>query len=402
MRFIFLSSFLLCLIAFKTFSLAVEEKDSLRWVFKTKQPIIGSPALNEGVIFFGGTDSVFYAVELSSGKLKWKIASRGQIRSTACFFNNLVIFNGGDGVIYAVDKQTGKINWTFATQCALLGERRYDPADYFDSSPVVYKNTVLVGSSDNYLYCLDAASGKKIWSFRAGDIIHTTPVIAKDKIVFGASDGLLYCLNVAGNLNWKFKSVGHRNFPKGEMQGSPVVSGNLVFIGSRDYNLYAIDLFDGYCHWNKQFPNGWATALTADDSTLFVGTSDDKVFLKLDPETGAERWRFNARMNIFGPPVLSKEDVCFATHMGKTFVLSRKTGTEIHQFNTTSFLRNGGKYFKDDLSFSEHVYTTVKGFSDYLALLYDIGAIYSTPIRTSDALVVTSSDGGIYCFSVEY
>ncbi len=148
------------------------------------------------------------------------------------------------------------MHWKFSTN----GERKYDFADYFHSTPVLLNDILYFGSGDGNFYAVNSESGTLIWTFKTGDIIHTTPAIDNNKIFFGSFDGFVYALNLTnGELIWKFKTVGQLYFPIGEVQGSPSVFKNLVFIGARDYNVYAIDQNNGYCHWNKSFTKWMGT-----------------------------------------------------------------------------------------------------------------------------------------------
>jgi len=44
----------------------------LYWKFKTSEVVHASPALADGVLFFGSWDSYFYAVDAATGKEKWR------------------------------------------------------------------------------------------------------------------------------------------------------------------------------------------------------------------------------------------------------------------------------------------------------------------------------------------
>ena len=70
--------------------------------------------------------------------------------------------------------------WTFATRARV------------DSSPVVAGGRVYVGSSDNRLYVLDAATGRKVWEFDTGAAITASPAIAAGKVVIGTQDGTVF------------------------------------------------------------------------------------------------------------------------------------------------------------------------------------------------------------------
>lgn len=95
-----------------------------KWTFKTDGPVIGSPAIADGVVYIGSTDGNLYALDQESGKQKWKFktfASR-QVTSTPTIANGLVYFGGFDGILYALDVQTGTVKWTFVFEY----ERRFE------------------------------------------------------------------------------------------------------------------------------------------------------------------------------------------------------------------------------------------------------------------------------------
>jgi hypothetical protein len=60
-----------------------------KWTFKTEGPIIGSPAIANGVVYIGSIDGNLYAVDQETGKQKWKfktLASR-QVTSSPTIAN---------------------------------------------------------------------------------------------------------------------------------------------------------------------------------------------------------------------------------------------------------------------------------------------------------------------------
>jgi outer membrane protein assembly factor BamB len=403
--------FLLCLIAFTCSSTFAQKKSSqqttslqppaLLWKFQIKTPFIASPVSDATQTYVGGLDSVLYALELSSGKLKWKFRTNGEIRSSVSINNNNIYLSGGDGVLYCLDRNTGKVNWQFRTLGGLLGERKYDFADYFYSTPVLYQNKLFFGAGDGRVYAVNPSNGKLIWSYQANDIVHTTPAFSDDKVFVGSFDGHLYALNTNdGSLLWKFKSVGHRYFPKGEMMGSPVVANNLVLIGSRDYNLYALDVNQGYCHWNKQFPFGWAMALTPNDSIVYVGTSDDRLIAAMDVASGATRWSTPTQFNIFGPASITSTKGYVGTLMGKLFCIDLKTGKVEWIFVTERYTQNKSKYFKEDDSFRDDIGKLIKSPIDFIQMEYNVGAFFSTPFITGTMLIASSADGNVYALKL--
>jgi eukaryotic-like serine/threonine-protein kinase len=376
-----------------------EKQPTVQWRFKVRGPIFSSPIISEGVIFFGGTDSTLYALETQTGKEKWKLKTNGEIRSTVVVQGNKVFLLQGNGVLSCIDKNTGKPVWRsiFDNTALFLAERRYDFADYFHSSPIVYNDVVYFGSGSGHVRAMKAETGELLWTYKTNDIVHNTPVIYKDKLIIGSFDGNVYALSLAnGLLVWKFKSVGQKYFPLGEFQGSPAVGNNLVYIGGRDYNTYAIDATGGYAHWNRKFPAGWALSSTVKDTVLYVGTSDDRVLVAMDARSGQEYWKTNLKFNIFGNCAFSPSMVYVGTIWGKLFGIDRKTGTIKWALASDGHSANHDKYFKADDSYRDDIGRILKAPVEWIAAEYKMGGIFSTPAIANDWIIITSTEGIVY------
>lgn len=371
-----------------------KEKPSVHWTFRVATPIIASPVVNENLVYFGALDSTFYVLDTRSGKIRWKLRTRGQIRSTVLVAGNTLYLNGGDGNLYCLDKTTGKVQWTFASK----GERKYDFADYHQSSPVLQNNIVYFGSGDGSVYAVRADNGARVWSYQTGNVVHTTPAIDNNKVFVGSFDGSVYALDAAsGALVWKFKTAGHRFFPAGEVQGSPVVSKGLVFVGARDYNVYAIDQNKGYCHWNKAFTRGWCLANTIHDSVLHIGGADERVLMATVPETGREYWKKPMEFLIFGSNAYSENMFYVGTTIGKLHGIDARTGEKVWTITTEGYEKNRLKYFKPDDSYRDDIYSIIKSNEHFLEVEYELGGIFSTPAITHDLLIFTTTEGMVYC-----
>jgi eukaryotic-like serine/threonine-protein kinase len=369
-------------------------KPSIHWTFKIALPILSSPIIENDVVYFGGTDSTLYALGLNNGKILWKFRTRGQIRSSVVIHENNLFLNGGDGNLYLLDKKSGDIQWTFSGR----GEKKYDFADYHQSSPVFDNNRVYFGSGDGNIYALDAARGTKIWSYETGGIVHTTLAIDNGKIFAGSFDGNVYALDaVTGVLLWKFKTVGHRFFPKGEVQGSPVVCKGLVLIGARDYNVYALDQNKGFSHWNKAFSRGWMLAHTAFDSVVHMAGADERTLMAVDPVSGREYWKQKMEFLVFGKNAYSNSMMYLGTTMGKLHGINARTGEKVWTFATAGYEKNRLKYFKEDDSYRDDIYSIIKSNEHFLEVEYELGGIFSTPAITADFIIITTTEGTVYC-----
>ncbi len=88
------------------------------------------------------------------------------------------------------------------------GDQPLDPLVTFDRACHVISsdNKVLFGSSsDDKVYCLDAVTGKEIWTFFTEAPVRFAPTVVNNAVHFGSDDGTVYSVNIDnGNLNWKY------------------------------------------------------------------------------------------------------------------------------------------------------------------------------------------------------
>jgi outer membrane protein assembly factor BamB len=74
------------------------------------------------------------------------------------------------------------------------------------------------------------------WKFEAGGEVRSIPEVSDGVVYFGSFDHHLYALDVkTGKEKWKFQTGG--NF-----KSSPAVSDGVVYFGSSDNHLYAVDI----------------------------------------------------------------------------------------------------------------------------------------------------------------
>ena len=365
----------------------------LAWKYSLKAPVYASPVISESTVYFGGLDSVFYALDLVTGKVKWTFRTRGEIRSTCAVRDQMVCFASGDGKLYCLDK-SGKLLWSFKIQ----SDKKEDFADYFQSSPVFHKNTFYFGSGDGFVYAVNASDGSLKWKYLTGGVVHARPAIGNGNLYIGSFDGFVYAFALAdGKLKWKFKTVGHRFFPRGEVQGNPVFFSGLVLVGTRDYNVYAIDAENGYCHWNKAFLKGWVLSATLHDSLLYLAGADERMISAVDPVTGQTIMKKDMEFLQFGNPAFSQNMMYAGLTNGKVYGLDKKTGDKVWTFTTEGYQKNRMKYFKEDDSYRDDIYNIITSNEQFVEVEQELGGIFSSPAITMGYLVFTSTEGSVYC-----
>ena len=158
-------------------------------------PLVGSPGLDEagGIIAVGSEDGGLYAYNALTGDgLRWSpFHTEGEIWSTPALRNGVAYFGSQDGKVYAVSLDTGEMIWEFETGAAIV------------ASPVIHKNLLIIGSFDRKLYALGLSDGQPRWEFAANNWWWAKPVSSGKAIFAPAMDGKVYALDENGSLLWE-------------------------------------------------------------------------------------------------------------------------------------------------------------------------------------------------------
>ena len=107
---------------------------------------------------------------------------------------------------------------------------------------------------------------------------------------------------------------------------TPVAEDGVVYFGSLDHNVYALDVDDGKEKW-RFFAGGGVTARPLlHDGRVYIG-SFTSVFYALDAETGAVVWRFDGADSWFWGGAAVGGDLVFAPSLdGNVYALDRGSG----------------------------------------------------------------------------
>ncbi|MDA1049818.1 MAG: PQQ-binding-like beta-propeller repeat protein [Planctomycetota bacterium] len=215
----------------------------------------------------------------------WQVASASEDTvAPPVAAGDFVFVAGTDGNVRAYGSHDGKERWTFATAAPIK------------SSPTVWNGRLYVGSGDGYAYCLEAATGRPRWRFRAapverhimvyGNLSSTWPVNSgvtiNDGVAYFAagiidSDGTyVYAVDATtGELKWQNNSAGHLSpeLRKGvSVQGNMTVMGDqLLLAGGNQVSPAIFDISTGELR-AKSFAQGQPKS----NSGQFVGAFLDK------------------------------------------------------------------------------------------------------------------------------
>lgn len=128
------------------------------WTFKTAKSIRTKPVINNGILYFGSNDGYVYAVNSKDGSLVWKYPTNSEISASAAV-DDTAVYVATMKKVYALNKQAGTLVWE-----ANLGK--------IYGNLALFNGKLLVPSADYSLYCLDAVSGKTLWSYKTSGALY--------------------------------------------------------------------------------------------------------------------------------------------------------------------------------------------------------------------------------------
>ncbi|HET6455605.1 MAG TPA: PQQ-binding-like beta-propeller repeat protein, partial [Armatimonadota bacterium] len=227
----------------------------------------------DGVVYAGGT--TYLAAYDMKGEMLWDTELGGKDWWPNCYVVPMV---SGDRVIitsrvgaWALDRKTGKKRWDLGGNhrgCSAVGNLIYairgnlptaiNPADGkvawegteklgdSASAAAVAGGTMVVGDADGRVCAFSIRDGRLLWTFRTGSSVsalqpykrgesdvNSSPAVSGDTVYIGGSDGNLYALSLkTGEKLWSH----NLGVP---IASSPAISGNAVFVGAYDGNVYA-------------------------------------------------------------------------------------------------------------------------------------------------------------------
>ena len=217
-----------------------------------------------------------------------------------------------------------------------------DPFDIYLSSPVVAHGVVYFGSSDSYVYALDAGTGALRWMFQTGDVVHASPALADGTVYIGSWDSWFYALDAAtGALRWRFQTGEDPDIHNQVgLSSSALVAGGTVYVGCRDGHLYALDARTGTSRWSFDTHRAWVTSSPVlSGASVYFGAGSSYKFFGVDTATGRATLELTFRRGIFSSPIVNGGTLYTADFGGTLTAVDLATGKVVGRFRTDASRR---------------------------------------------------------------
>ena len=226
----------------------------------------------------------------------------------------------------------------------------------------------------------------KKWSYKTDGKIFSSAVVANNVVYFGSDDSCLYAIDTEGLLKWKFKS-------NGKICSSPAVKDTVVYFNNYGARFYAINTNTGKEIWhfetdgeslrtgkglNGSTPKDLTMTDTWDfylsspvivDTIAYFGSGANVYAINL--KNSKMVWKFTAQNIVHSSPAVYDEMLYFGCWDSKLYALNATTGEEIWNFTTGIDTQD---HFMEGIQSSPSVIDTIVLIGSRDANIYGIHA----------------------------
>jgi outer membrane protein assembly factor BamB len=202
-------------------------------------------------------------------------------------------------------------------------EKRFETAEEFRQAMEAVLRPIAVSSSTAEfpkadLPAMHTGDVKPVWEFVCEDEVRSSPAVADGIVYIGSFDHNLYAVDAqTGKFRWKYAT-------EDVISSSPCIWQDLVFIGSDDRVVYALFKDSGSIAWVAPTRGRVISSPQVAHGHVFVG-SDDGCLYNLEARTGREVCKFETQGCVRSSPALSDEFVYFGSDDANVYAVETRT-----------------------------------------------------------------------------
>jgi len=285
-----------------------------------------APAAGYGMFYMYNLDRHVYAIDVETGELAWAYETPGHIYAGFPVVADEKLYttmgyNGyrdpdtgapGRDEYSCVNALTGEEIWTLPFAAG---------QGYSDAHCIAYGNLYVSEVGSTEIWCI--SDTPKDWPMFRGDAAHTADGTGPQDL----------------QLKWKFQTGS-------VVISSPTIVDGVVYAGSHDKNIYALNADTGSEIWNFTTNYRIKSSPAVVNGKLYTGTDDGNVYC-LDAQTGAKLWQNtvpgdieltsgqSAQMDIRSSPTVVDGKVYVGSIDKNFYCINANSGSTLWTFTTT-------------------------------------------------------------------
>ncbi len=239
---------------------------------------------------------------------------------------------------------------------------------------------------------------KPLWQFKCEDEIRAKAAVSGNMVYVGAYDNNVYALTSEnGEFVWKF--------PASDSVGgsTPFLYEDNLYIGSADKHLYSIQRRTGRQNWRFATNGAIYSSPVVRYDHIFFG-SDDGHFYALEIAQGRSKWKANAYTAVRSTAFVDEERIFFGTEGGYIFCVEIASGKTKWQAQAKRSVTSSPTV-ADEIVFVGSLDGTVYALdanTGWIIWRFRTGRpIISSPTVHNQAVYIGSSDGNLYALDMD-
>ncbi|HUU68129.1 MAG TPA: PQQ-binding-like beta-propeller repeat protein, partial [Planctomycetota bacterium] len=193
----------------------------------------------------------------------------------------------------------------------------------------IYGGLLLKCGNDGKLYCIDAESGRELWSVKLAERLRCCPVAIAEDVFVANQQGKFYKLDLANG-----SMMMEVDLPGG-VYGSLATDGRQVLAITDDGLVQSIDPATGNVLWKMPIAPYSESTPAVDANVVYLADQQGKAFA-LNASNGTPVWTAALGQEFTRCPVVTDKYVIFGCRDGKLAVLNRADGKEVRSIQTSS------------------------------------------------------------------
>jgi outer membrane protein assembly factor BamB len=145
----------------------------------------GTTAVRDGTVYVGTSDSArFMALDAKTGRSRFNFDAKAYMFSSAALAGDLAYVGDHNGSVYAIGTKSGKLAWDFQIEASKKDPFKILNSDGSLNQEILYA-PVFNDFQDMYI---------ALYPFASVGAIMSSPVVDRGVVYFGSMDGNLYAL----------------------------------------------------------------------------------------------------------------------------------------------------------------------------------------------------------------
>jgi len=297
----------------------------LLWTFKNDSYTKSSPVVYNGIVYWSNRRGRIFGINIE-GKQVFDYTMETAVDAIPMIHDSVLYIGRIDGKLFAISLAQQDTLWSFET----FGQITASP------NRINFEGieTIIVGSYDNYVYCIDSKNGKEINRFESGYYINGAVAQSNNYIVYGGCDGWIRVVDCISGVQTDSLDT------KIYIPASPAISNNYCYIADHSGNVYEIKLDEGKIISSKKIieskdeNSNFVSVPAVSDKMIYI-ISDDRHIYAINRKDGAIAWKYLLKGNTGeSSPVICKNKLLVCTRTGIVSIHDTKTGDLLWEYDT--------------------------------------------------------------------